>query len=53
MDFGYSRISTKKQSHDRQLEALIRYGVDPANIEKEVISGTKKDKPVKQATFGG
>jgi len=46
MDFGYSRISTKKQEHSRQIEQLVRFGVDPANIEREVISGTKKNKPI-------
>jgi DNA invertase Pin-like site-specific DNA recombinase len=46
MDFGYSRISTKKQDHSRQIEQLTRFGVDPANIEQEIISGTHKNKPI-------
>ena len=52
MLFGYSRISTKKQSHDRQVDALLHYGVDADHIEKEICSGTKKDKPIFSALLG-
>lgn len=25
--FGYARVSTKKQAEDRQVEALLEYGI--------------------------
>lgn len=38
---GYARVSTEEQNLDRQMDALIRYGVDKRNIYQEKITGTK------------
>lgn len=38
---GYMRVSTDKQDHALQYEALIDAGVDPKNIFKDTISGKK------------
>ena len=45
MVVGYVRVSTKHQSYDRQVDALIESGVDERNIYKEKMSGTKSDRP--------
>ncbi len=37
--FGYARVSTKKQAEDRQVEALLKYGVDERNIIVDKESG--------------
>lgn len=42
---GYTRVSTKKQSTDGQVDALVRAGVDPANIYSDVLSGARSDRP--------
>ena len=46
MMFGYCRVSTEEQHLDRQVDALIKYGVDEANIHTEKMTGTKADRPV-------
>lgn len=45
MKFGYCRVSTKEQSFNRQIDSLTEYGIHKANIYKEKITGTKKDRP--------
>lgn len=37
--FGYARVSTKKQAEDRQIEALLEYGIDERNIIVDKESG--------------
>lgn len=44
MLIGYARVSTEEQSLDRQIDALVKYGVDERNIYKEKITGTKRDR---------
>ena len=41
---GYARVSTLEQNLDRQIDALIKYGVDKRNIYQEKMSGTKMDR---------
>lgn len=41
---GYARVSTGDQNLDRQIDALIEYGIDKRNIYQEKITGTKKDR---------
>lgn len=41
---GYARVSTEDQSLDRQIDALVEYGVDSRNIYKEKITGTKRNR---------
>lgn len=45
MLIGYARVSTLEQNLDRQLDALIEYGVDKRNIYTDKITGTKKERP--------
>lgn len=42
--FGYIRVSTKKQSTDQQMDALIAAGVPGPNIYGDVRSGAKWDR---------
>jgi DNA invertase Pin-like site-specific DNA recombinase len=42
---GYVRVSTKKQSIDGQVDALVRAGVDPERIYSDVLSGARDDRP--------
>ena len=44
--FGYGRVSTQHQSLDSQLDALVRAGVDPADVHLEKFTGTKASRPV-------
>lgn len=37
--FGYARVSTTHQNTDRQIEALVDYGVDERNIIVDKQSG--------------
>eukprot|EP00831_Metopus_contortus_P000572 TRINITY_DN10212_c0_g1_i2.p4 TRINITY_DN10212_c0_g1~~TRINITY_DN10212_c0_g1_i2.p4 ORF type:complete len:100 (-),score=17.80 TRINITY_DN10212_c0_g1_i2:60-359(-) len=37
---GYARVSTQEQNLDRQIDMLVRYGVDKRNIYQEKITGT-------------
>lgn len=45
MLIGYARVSTLDQNLDRQLDALISFGVDHRNVYTDKMSGTKKDRP--------
>lgn len=38
---GYVRVSKEEQRLDRQIDALIKYGVDSRNIYAEKMTGTK------------
>lgn len=42
--FGYSRVSTSDQDWSVQMDALVKYGVKPADIFKEKASGAKRDR---------
>ena len=42
MLYGYARVSREKQSLDRQLDALVAYGVKMKDIFQEKITGTKR-----------
>ena len=44
MTYGYCRISTKKQSIDRQIRNIQEHD-KTANIIQEVYTGTKQDRP--------
>lgn len=44
MLIGYARVSTEEQNLDRQLDQLIKYGVDKRNIYQEKMTGTKRDR---------
>ena len=44
MLIGYARVSTEEQNLDRQIDALVKYGVDVRNIYQEKITGTKRDR---------
>jgi len=37
--YGYARVSTKEQNLDRQIEALIKYGVNERDIITDKASG--------------
>lgn len=41
MLLGYARVSTTEQNLDRQIDALVKAGVDIRNIYQEKITGTK------------
>lgn len=43
--YGYIRVSTAAQNLDRQTDALIAKGIDPAHIYSDKISGTKQSRP--------
>jgi DNA invertase Pin-like site-specific DNA recombinase len=43
--WGYQRVSTTAQTNDRQTDALIAAGIDPAHIESDKISGAKQSRP--------
>lgn len=43
--YGYTRVSTQDQKTDLQVDALVQYGVDPANIFEDKISGKTVDRP--------
>lgn len=42
---GYVRVSTKRQSTDGQVDALVKAGVDPERIYSDVLSGARDDRP--------
>lgn len=42
---GYARVSTDEQNLDMQVHALVRAGVDPANIFSETVSGVAIKRP--------
>ena len=39
MEFGYARVSTSHQNTDRQIEALLEYGIPERNIIVDKQSG--------------
>lgn len=41
---GYARVSTEEQSLNRQVDALVDYGIDERNIYKEKVTGTKTNR---------
>ena len=41
MIVGYVRVSTAEQNPDHQIDALLRAGVDRANIHVDYVSGAK------------
>lgn len=43
-NYGYIRISSKEQNYERQLRALINYGVKRENIYIDIISGITFDR---------
>lgn len=45
MKIGYARVSTEGQNLDRQIDALVKAGIDRRNIYTEKITGTKRDRP--------
>ena len=47
---GYARVSTEDQSLGMQIDALIRAGVDEADIFQEHVSGVAKRRPRLAAT---
>ncbi len=49
MTFGYVRVSTRKQSLDQQLDALVAEGVPAENIFGDVRSGASWDREGLQA----
>lgn len=42
---GYARVSTRKQTTDQQVDALIKAGVEPDRIYQDVLSGARQDRP--------
>ena len=43
--YGYARVSSREQSLDRQIDALLRFGVPERWIHKEKESGKDFDRP--------
>lgn len=47
MLYGYARVSSKEQSLERQIQELLKYGVEEKNIKKEKMSAKNfKDRKV-------
>lgn len=48
-DYGYMRVSTKKQGSrfglERQKDALVSAGIEPQHLYSDEISGAKKNRP--------
>ncbi|MEM9410444.1 MAG: recombinase family protein [Planctomycetota bacterium] len=42
---GYARVSTDDQNLSLQIDALIRFGVQPSDIYSDEISGAKAERP--------
>ncbi len=42
---GYARVSTKKQTTDQQVDALVAAGVVPSRVYSDVLSGARRDRP--------
>ena len=38
MLYGYARVSSKEQSLERQIQELLKFGVEEKNIKKEKMS---------------
>lgn len=45
VELGYARVSTTKQDLGRQIDALVRVGIDSANIYVDRKSGATTDRP--------
>lgn len=45
MDIGYTRISAKTQSLERQLETMRKYGIEERFLFKDIASGKNFDRP--------
>ena len=45
MLFGYGRVSTREQNEQRQIDALVGYGVEPKNIFIDKVSGARSKRP--------
>jgi DNA invertase Pin-like site-specific DNA recombinase len=43
--YGYVRVSTKEQKTDRQMEAMLEYGVNEKNIYTDKLSGKDFNRP--------
>ena len=43
--YGYVRVSTKEQKTDRQMEAMLEYGVDERHIFTDRLSGKDFNRP--------
>lgn len=43
--FGYARVSTDDQNLTLQIDALVRFGVQPEDIFTDKLSGAKADRP--------
>lgn len=41
---AYARVSTDEQNLDRQIDALVKFGLDKRNIYMEKITGTKRER---------
>jgi len=52
MQFGYIRVSSKEQNEDRQVEALIEGGIEPANILTDKASGATRERPALTELLG-
>ena len=50
--YGYARVSSRCQNLDRQLDALSRFGVPPANVYTDKASGKDFDRPAYRALLG-
>ena len=46
LKIGYARVSTEQQNLNRQIDALMGYGVSEDNIYTEKMTGTKAHRPV-------
>lgn len=43
--YGYARVSTREQHEDRQVDALLGFGVIPRNIFLDKMSGKDFERP--------
>lgn len=43
--YGYVRVSTKEQKTDRQMEAMLEYGIDERHIYTDKLSGKDFNRP--------
>lgn len=43
--YGYARVSSKEQNLNRQMDALLEYGVEESRIFRDKISGKNFDRP--------
>ncbi|MEZ5151213.1 recombinase family protein [Rhodococcus zopfii] len=52
MELGYARVSTSKQDLARQIDALTKAGIDPANVYVDKKSGATTERSGLQALLG-